>query len=211
MSDTPRTNAAAYPRKGDGSDWVSVEFARALERELIEANEKAAVWEGSAEHLMRVNERLQAELSAKEEICKRLIGLSDDQLKLLESARRRNERLQAKIDSLMMEYCPEDMTEEQIAEWEKHQTTVKFPLEKILEEARKSPEYWKESFKLEQEANKLLQAAYDQKKEELDSMSKTLDALLGVVHIMMNLKGLSDEQLAELMQTAKAVMEKGKE
>lgn len=28
---------------------------------------------------------------------------------------------QAKIDSLMFEYCPEEMTEEQIAEWGKHQ------------------------------------------------------------------------------------------
>lgn len=29
--------------------------------------------------------------------------------------------LQAQIDSLMLEYCPEEMTKEQLAEWEKSQ------------------------------------------------------------------------------------------
>jgi len=28
---------------------------------------------------------------------------------------------QAQIDSLMLEYCPDEMTKEQIEEWEKHQ------------------------------------------------------------------------------------------
>ena len=28
---------------------------------------------------------------------------------------------QAKIDALMLEYCPDDMTTEQIANWERHQ------------------------------------------------------------------------------------------
>lgn len=31
------------------------------------------------------------------------------------------EALQAKIDRLMLEYCPEEMTEEQKANWAKHQ------------------------------------------------------------------------------------------
>ena len=35
------------------------------------------------------------------------------------------QHLQAKIDSLMLEYCPEDMTAEQVAEWEKHQVPSK--------------------------------------------------------------------------------------
>lgn len=37
--------------------------------------------------------------------------------------------LQAKIDALMMEYCPEDMTDDQLDdqldEWEKHQVIAK--------------------------------------------------------------------------------------
>ena len=28
---------------------------------------------------------------------------------------------QAKIDQLMLEYCPKEMTEDQVAEWAKHQ------------------------------------------------------------------------------------------
>lgn len=31
------------------------------------------------------------------------------------------EALQAKIDSLMLEFCPEDMSQNQINEWAKHQ------------------------------------------------------------------------------------------
>ena len=31
---------------------------------------------------------------------------------------------QAKIDALMMEFCPEDVTEEQYEEWAKHQKPV---------------------------------------------------------------------------------------
>ena len=32
---------------------------------------------------------------------------------------------QAKIDALMLEYCPEEMTEDQLQEWERHQRVVK--------------------------------------------------------------------------------------
>jgi hypothetical protein len=34
---------------------------------------------------------------------------------------------QARIDELMMEYCPDEMTEEQLEEWSKHQRAVKVP------------------------------------------------------------------------------------
>jgi len=32
---------------------------------------------------------------------------------------------QAKIDELMLEYCPDEMTQEQIKEWEEHQADTK--------------------------------------------------------------------------------------
>lgn len=35
------------------------------------------------------------------------------------------EPLQAKIDALMLEHCPDEMTPEQIAEWAKHQLKEK--------------------------------------------------------------------------------------
>lgn len=38
-------------------------------------------------------------------------------------------RLQAEIDRLMLEYCPEELTEEQWAEWLRHQQPVLYPLD----------------------------------------------------------------------------------
>jgi hypothetical protein len=35
------------------------------------------------------------------------------------------EALQAKLDRLMFEYCPEDMTKEQVNKWGKHQVVFK--------------------------------------------------------------------------------------
>lgn len=35
-----------------------------------------------------------------------------------------SQHLQAKIDSLMLEYCPDEMTPEQIAEWGRYQQAV---------------------------------------------------------------------------------------
>ncbi len=37
----------------------------------------------------------------------------------------KNKELQAKVDSLMLEYCPEEMTREQIKEWKRHQVPYK--------------------------------------------------------------------------------------
>lgn len=33
-------------------------------------------------------------------------------------------RLQARIDALMLEYCPDEMTPEQVTNWERHQKAV---------------------------------------------------------------------------------------
>jgi hypothetical protein len=42
----------------------------------------------------------------------------------LADALTRIDAMQAKIDALMLEFCPEDMTPEQIAEWGAHQRPV---------------------------------------------------------------------------------------
>jgi len=36
-----------------------------------------------------------------------------------------NEALQAQIDELMLEFCPEEMTQEQVRNWAAHQVAVK--------------------------------------------------------------------------------------
>ena len=43
---------------------------------------------------------------------------------MAEELARKNNALQAQIDALILEYCPDEMTTEQITNWEKHQKTV---------------------------------------------------------------------------------------
>lgn len=47
---------------------------------------------------------------------------------LLAEAAKELGALQAKIDDLMLEYCPKDMTPEQIENWKQHQRVVKSTL-----------------------------------------------------------------------------------
>ena len=48
--------------------------------------------------------------------------------------------MQAKIDELMLEFCPGEMTDEQLAEWERHQVPVDEPRYTITEAGRKALE-----------------------------------------------------------------------
>jgi hypothetical protein len=43
----------------------------------------------------------------------------------IEKLETENKFLQSKLDALMLEFCPEEMTEEQINEWKTHQKVVK--------------------------------------------------------------------------------------
>ena len=52
------------------------------------------------------------------------VDIYHNQRKTIHDLIDQNDSLQAKIDALMLEYCPDEMTEEQIAEWEKHQKPV---------------------------------------------------------------------------------------
>ena len=51
-------------------------------------------------------------------------GNINELLAELDKARKSDSAKQAKIDALMFEYCPEDMTTEQIDEWAEHQRPV---------------------------------------------------------------------------------------
>lgn len=48
---------------------------------------------------------------------------------------RHNEALQFKLDSIMFEYCPEDMTPEQLAYWANYQRTVDPEIDAKIREA----------------------------------------------------------------------------
>lgn len=43
--------------------------------------------------------------------------------------------MQAKIDRLMLEYCPEDMTPEQIENWKRHQATATQEQEAVMRQS----------------------------------------------------------------------------
>lgn len=54
----------------------------------------------------------------------RLLQALKAERKCVEELQAENASKQAKIDRLMWEYCPDEMTEDQISEWEKHQAPV---------------------------------------------------------------------------------------
>lgn len=101
---TPRTEQ--YVRKSRDHTGVLVveivpaEVARELERELAEEK---------AEH------RATLTLAAQER---------EAHEQAIANEQSRAEGLQAKLDALMFEYCPDEMTPEQIEEWGRHQRPV---------------------------------------------------------------------------------------
>lgn len=73
------------------------------------------------EQLERENQRLRMALADAEAL---EIGTGERCMALLAHVERLEAKLaaaQAKIDELMLEYCPEEMTPEQIAEWGRNQ------------------------------------------------------------------------------------------
>jgi len=66
-------------------------------------------------------EALQKENAALREQLKDCSAVVDRQQKMLDRNTDQIASKQAQIDRLMMEYCPEEMTEEQTARWKKHQ------------------------------------------------------------------------------------------
>lgn len=47
--------------------------------------------------------------------------------------------LQAKIDSLMLEFCPEEMTKEQIERWGENQVVSNYSTEDVIEKIIEDP------------------------------------------------------------------------
>lgn len=69
--------------------------------------EQLAYRDALIRELLAENERLEAVREATTRMC---LDEQDE-----------NERLRARIDALMLEHCPDEMTPEQVAEWERHQ------------------------------------------------------------------------------------------
>ena len=66
-----------------------------------------------------------AEITALRKQLKACSSAFDRQQEALDRNTEQIANKQAQIDRLMMEYCPDEMTEEQVKEWKKHQRSVK--------------------------------------------------------------------------------------
>jgi hypothetical protein len=66
-------------------------------------------------------DELMVEIVALREQLKDCSAVVDRQQKMLDRNTEQIAAKQAKIDALMFEHCPDEMTEEQVEEWKKHQ------------------------------------------------------------------------------------------
>jgi len=92
MSDTPKSDEAKW-ETAPAAIVVSIYFAQILERENAALRQQLKDCSAAFDKQQVALDRNSEQLAAK----------------------------QAKIDALMFEHCPEEMTEEQIARWKKHQ------------------------------------------------------------------------------------------
>lgn len=95
-------------------------------------------------------------------------GLLSKYVKMAKDLDRESESRQSKIDSLMFEFCPDEMTKEQVENWEKHQVVseiIEIPgcaepvaelsasVEHLVSELNDKLERW-ENYRLEMENHK---------------------------------------------------------
>lgn len=107
----------------------AIQFARAIERLAIELSRRQ---EASTDSKIQslIDHRaatIDDELSRERAFSRRLMAQRDalaDELDALAAGRQEASALQAKIDALMLEYCPDEMTDEQRANWAAHQRPI---------------------------------------------------------------------------------------
>lgn len=119
ISNTPRTDEAKW-ETAPAAIVVSIYFAQTLERENVVLREQlkdcSAAFDRQQEQLDRNTEQIAA---LHQDASSKWAFL--EWRDRAEKAEAKNAAKQARIDALMLEYCPEEMTEEQIARWKKHQ------------------------------------------------------------------------------------------
>jgi hypothetical protein len=76
---------------------------------------------------MNVNEMVERLRYLDGMMTERTDSLFAEAADMLAELREKNERLQAEIDRLMLEHCPDEMTEKQVATWAEHQVAAREP------------------------------------------------------------------------------------
>jgi hypothetical protein len=128
MSDTPRTDEAKW-ETAPAAIVVSIYFAQTLERENVALREQS---KAQLEELYRISEALGTNeghssvthIETLREQLKDCSAAFDKQQEMLDRNAEQLANKQARIDALMFEYCPIEMSLEQIMEWKKHQRPV---------------------------------------------------------------------------------------
>lgn len=105
---------------------VAAEFCRQYQIEIAKLKAKNEFIEDAARDYERENIFLKSENQT-------LNMCVEDSEKACQELVRKNNHLQFLLDSVMIEYCPDQMTEEQMKNWSKHQ--------KVVDTA--NPEYYK--------------------------------------------------------------------
>lgn len=105
---------------------------RTTERDLVERLDTAVVerdeWKDTCDEFAAYNKELKGRLdsltSTMAKSRKTLVAEHVEMKRQRDFVVRQRDELQARLDALMLEYCPAEMTPEQVAEWERNQRPV---------------------------------------------------------------------------------------
>lgn len=137
-------------------------------------------------------------------------------------AERERDALQAKLDAVMLEYCPEDMTPEQMAEWARHQKPCDSELEREITGQRrlnsmgaereaallgKVERLTKENAALEAELNDTVERWSRTSKNEADSMAEYQRQRDELLSALLHIQGSAMDISVERRTIAKAAQE----
>ena len=127
MSDAPRTAAQAA---GESTEQKIARLERELAAALKAREEYKRQADGYYHEAAIAYEKLATERKAKEKADTRAekaeLARDSYAFKLME-AERNAQANQAKIDRLMLEFCPDEMTSEQKDKWAQHQQAARKP------------------------------------------------------------------------------------
>ena len=150
-SETPLTDEIVKIASIEDRYLPLLRLARQLERELKQANEALAIVKQDCfnltekvipnirERLLAAEQRANHWKANHADMVQRCAALSQrpdlpvDRLPAIAKYEAMLNALQAQVDRLMIEYCPDEMSAEQIANWERHQQAVREDVDSVID------------------------------------------------------------------------------
>jgi len=118
----PDCGKQLYPDSAHTCTPLALKLADWLERSWKFYDEQHMKAAAELRRLQAENEALRAEIEADE---RNLCQLTDE----LAASRREVDALKAERDRLMLEFCPDEMTQQQKTEWAAHQNVNWYPIQ----------------------------------------------------------------------------------